>query len=90
MPRSRIFPAASFHADLEAFLLQQLEENDHQAMLETKRLMMEPMKDARMLAAYKAMEAHSESLANGSLQRGILRRAAYLQEKNKKKKASKL
>jgi hypothetical protein len=55
-------------------------------MLQTKKLAMEPMKDQRMLAAYRAMEAHSESLASGNLQAGIVRRAKYLEERNRKKK----
>lgn len=50
---NRIFPDASFQADVTKFLVEQLEVNDFSSMLEAKRLINAPLREERILANYR-------------------------------------
>jgi len=62
---NRIFPTNGFHETLMKYLEQQLEENDGTSMMECKRLMVEPVREARMLGVYRATDALSAAQASG-------------------------
>ncbi len=75
---SRIFPHASFHADVRNYLLQQLSVNDPSSMLKTKELMAGPLRDKRLHAVNVSMDALSERFVEGVPQRRIAKRAGEL------------
>jgi Delta3-Delta2-enoyl-CoA isomerase len=63
---NRIFPKETFMKDAVAFLEEQLAVNDGGSMMESKRLMNAPLRDARMLAVYNAMDALAERFVSGA------------------------
>jgi peroxisomal 3,2-trans-enoyl-CoA isomerase len=63
---NRIFPKETFMKDAVAFLEEQLVVNDGGSMMESKRLMNAPLRDARMLAVYNAMDALAERFVSGA------------------------
>ncbi|KAJ3342214.1 hypothetical protein HDU93_003004 [Gonapodya sp. JEL0774] len=62
---NRVFPTATFHQSVGAYLAKQLAECDHTSLLETKRLITEPLKEARIQAAYRSVDALAEMFAKG-------------------------
>jgi peroxisomal 3,2-trans-enoyl-CoA isomerase len=63
---NRIFPKETFMKDAVAFLEEQLAVNDGGSMMESKRLINAPLRDARMLAVYNAMDALAERFVSGA------------------------
>lgn len=63
---NRIFPAASFQQDVQAYLQDQLAVNDGKSMMEAKRLMNAPLRDGRMVAVQNAMDALAERFVDGA------------------------
>jgi peroxisomal 3,2-trans-enoyl-CoA isomerase len=57
---NRIFPAKDFHQTVVRFLEEQLAVNDGKSMMETKRLQNAPLRDARIVALFNAMDALGE------------------------------
>jgi hypothetical protein len=57
---NRIFPKEGFHQAVIKFLQEQLAVNDGKSMMETKRLQNAPLRDARMIAVYNAVDALAE------------------------------
>lgn len=57
---NRIFPKEDFHKSVTTFLEEQLRINDGKSMIETKRLQNAPLRDARIVAVFNAMDALAE------------------------------
>lgn len=57
---NRVFPKERFMESVTKFLEEQLHNNDGKSMMETKRLQNSPLRDARVLAVYNAMDALAE------------------------------
>jgi len=57
---NRIFPKEGFHEKVVSFLEEQLSVNDGKSMMEMKRLQNAPIRDARIVAVYNAMDALAE------------------------------
>lgn len=71
---NQIFPTASFHDDVDAYLRKQLDINDPQSILVTKKLMTGPLKSQRINAVTESMNAIAERLREGAPQRMFERR----------------
>jgi peroxisomal 3,2-trans-enoyl-CoA isomerase len=63
---NRIFPAKDFHQTVVRFLEEQLAINDGKSMMEMKRLQNAPLRDARIVAVYNAMDALAERVVEGA------------------------
>ena len=63
---NRIFPKEGFHQSVVTFLQEQLAVNDGRSMMEAKRLQNAPLRDARMVAVYNAMDALAERFVDGA------------------------
>jgi peroxisomal 3,2-trans-enoyl-CoA isomerase len=61
---NRIFPKEGFMDSVIGFLEEQLRVNDGVSMMETKRLMNAPLRDARIVAVYNSMDALAERFLN--------------------------
>ncbi|KAK3062865.1 hypothetical protein LTS18_003211, partial [Coniosporium uncinatum] len=57
---NRVFPKEGFHEKVVGFLEEQLSVNDGKSMMEMKRLQNAPIRDARIVAVYNAMDALAE------------------------------
>ncbi|RDW60181.1 peroxisomal d3,d2-enoyl-CoA isomeras-like protein [Coleophoma crateriformis] len=87
---NRIFPLETFHEDMVKFLEELLQRNDGGSMCESKRLMNEGFRDARMLAVLRSMDALAERFVDGvPFERFELKRRE-LEEKSKQRQSSKL
>ena len=62
---NRIFPAASFHKDVQKFLEQQLDVNDGKSMIITKKLQNAQLRPERIVALYDAFDALAERFVEG-------------------------
>ncbi|KXS22480.1 ClpP/crotonase [Gonapodya prolifera JEL478] len=83
---NRVFPTANFHAAVGAYLEQQLNDNDPTSLLETKRLVTEPLRESRMQAAYRSVDALAEMFAKGIPVSRFVKKAAELAAKSAAKK----
>jgi Delta3-Delta2-enoyl-CoA isomerase len=63
---NKIFPKENFHSSVVDYLQSQLDVNDGQSMMESKRLMNAPLRDGRLLAVYASMDALSERFVVGA------------------------
>lgn len=63
---NRVFPKEGFMESVLEFLEEQLSINDGDSMMETKRLMNAPLRDARIVAVYNSMNALAERFVNGA------------------------
>src|SRR5436853_555598 len=59
-------PAVELLRSIIAFLQEQLAVNDGRSMMEAKRLQNAPLRDARMVAVYNAMDALAERFVDGA------------------------
>ncbi len=83
---NRLFPAATFHADVQKYLEEQLAVNDGKSMMEAKRLMNIPLREGRMVAVVNAMDALAERFVDGAPTRRFVEKKKELEAKSKKGK----
>ena len=78
---NRIFPKENFHKSVMDFLQEQLAVNDGKSMMESKRLMNAPIRDARMIAVYNAADALSERFVDGAPEKRFAKKKAEMEGK---------
>lgn len=62
---SRVFPAKSFHHDVENYLRNQLKVNSGKSMMEAKSLMNASVRDSRLVSIMTSMDALAERMVEG-------------------------
>ncbi|TPX30267.1 hypothetical protein SmJEL517_g06134 [Synchytrium microbalum] len=84
---NQIFPTAGFHQRVNDYLKEQLEVNDSKSMMETKRLIVEPLRERRMLAVFRASDALAEMFVEKRPAKRFAMKQAELEAKRKAKQA---
>jgi peroxisomal 3,2-trans-enoyl-CoA isomerase len=82
---NRVFPEATFRADVDRYLQEQLDTNDYTSMLEAKRLMMDPLRENRALANYRAANKGVELFVTGLPNRRFAWKAEQLAKKKQER-----
>ena len=78
---NRIFPKEGFQESVLGFLNEQLRVNDGESMMETKRLQNAPLRDARILAVYNAVDALAERFVVDAPRKRFQQKRAELEGK---------
>lgn len=76
---NRIFPTASFHDDVKAYLEEQLRVNDGYSMMLAKQLQNAPLRTGRMVALYDAADKLTDQVVDGAPIRRFLEKTAELE-----------
>lgn len=87
---NRIFPDATFQADVAKYLQEQLETNDFTSMLEAKRLINAPLREERILANYRATDALANRFVDNIPAKRFLKKAEELAAKRAARQKSKM
>ncbi|KAF1991737.1 peroxisomal d3,d2-enoyl-CoA isomeras-like protein [Aulographum hederae CBS 113979] len=82
---NRIFEKEGFQEKVLSFLQEQLEVNDGKSMMEHKRLQNAPLRDARIIAVYNAMDALSERFVEDAPTKRFAEKRKLLESKRKSK-----
>lgn len=82
---NQIFPAISFHQDVENHLRKELEINDGQSMMESKRLMNASVRDARLLSIMTSLDALAERMVEGTPYERFAEQRRKMKEKSPQK-----
>ncbi|TPX38145.1 hypothetical protein SmJEL517_g00146 [Synchytrium microbalum] len=83
---NQVFPDATFKSDVAQYLATQLEVNDHKSMLETKRLIVEPLREGRINALFRAQDGLAEAMAVKRPMKRFAEKAAKMVAKSKSAK----
>ncbi|KAI9005014.1 peroxisomal d3,d2-enoyl-CoA isomerase [Hyaloraphidium curvatum] len=83
---NRIYPQATFHADVRAYLQDRLAVNEHSSMLVSKKLMAGPLRDKRVHAVNESMSALSSRFSTGVATKRLEQRRAEMVAAKKKAK----
>ncbi|KAI9004505.1 enoyl-CoA hydratase [Hyaloraphidium curvatum] len=82
---NRVFPDATFHQDAKAFWDEALSRNNHRSILESKRLIAQPKREAWINAATRATSALADSFVRGDPIVAFQKKQQQLAEKSKAK-----
>lgn len=80
---NRVFPDSSFRSEVSNYLQEMMETNEPGSMLEAKRLVLDPLRENRHLANFRAHDVGAALFASGLPNKRFKERAEMLARKGK-------